>query len=236
MLSRNLLEEIRQKLQRGDQIIEENLHGLVQNMKQACESLDRAKCAQITDELLRWAEVKNGLSFCLERIASEVSDTRVTYVTGSLFLRDCLDILLKERRNKETESLLYVSGIELGGVIVLDKVFRPELDEQSGVYVSAEQTSSQAIFSELHDYGHGLYAWFHNHTASGESATFPSHKDFATQERLERGGYKAVGAIFSDDGLVRFFSKEMEFKVEVFGKGVTKIDEHIYRIEQAEKA
>jgi hypothetical protein len=232
MLSHGKQEEMRQKIQTGNQFIENRLNDLFENLKHACENLEKEKCNQLVDELLNCEEVMSGLSFCLDTLASEEKDNRQKYVVGSLFLRDCFNLLLKEARKNDKESLVYVTGMKVSGLIILDRVSMPQLSEQSGVYVSVDHESSKAILCDLDKYGHGLHAWFHNHTSKGESATLPSNKDFATQERLERGGYDAVGAVFSEDGFVRFFSKQTEFKIEVFGKGVKKIEDFLFKIEE----
>jgi hypothetical protein len=198
----------------------------------ACGELDAGRCNRILSELLRCCEVRSSLGFCLEKVKGEVLETEQTYVVGSLFLRECFGLLVRERAKKNIEVLYYVTGVDVGGVLVLDKILTPDLSTQSGCYVSADHSSSNEIYLELEDYGHGLHAWFHNHLGNGAFATSPSEIDFSTQERLEGGGYRAIGGIFSEDGFLRFFSKNSEFKVVLFGKGVKRINDHLFKIEE----
>lgn len=232
MLTLSEKEEIKRRLEMSRVSVEEYFCELLQHMRVASEKLDKEKCNAILSELLRCSEVRSNLGFCLEKVNGEVLDAKQTYVTGSLFLRECFGLLVRERAKKDTEVLYYVTGVGVGGVLVLNKILAPDLRTQSGYYVSAEHSSSNQIFLELEDYGHGLYAWLHNHLGTGAFATSPSPTDLATQVRLEKGGYRAIGGIFSEDGFLRFFSTKNEFKVVVFGKGVKRIDDHLFKIEE----
>jgi hypothetical protein len=44
--------------------------------------------------------------------------------------------------------------------------------------------------------------------------------------------YPVIGCIFSQDLYFRFFSVSCKPAVEIFGKGVTKIEDNIYRIDK----
>jgi hypothetical protein len=232
MLTFGEKEEMKQRLEHSQGLVGNYFSELLQHMKMACDELDQEKCKKILSELLRCSEVRSNLGFCLEKVNGEVLDAKQTYVIGSLFLRECLGLLIRERAGKDIEVLYYVTGVDVGGVLVLDKVLAPDLGTQSASYVSAEHSSSNQIFLELEDYGHGLHAWFHNHLGTGAFATSASSIDISTQERLERGGYKAIGGIFSEDGYLRFFSTKNEFQVVIFGKGVTRIDDFVFKIEE----
>ncbi len=235
MLKIRDLREIRRRVHKSQNLLAEDFQNLFRDLKQACENLEKDESERILTELLRCSEEKRNLSLCLKVLDHEATDKKRIYVVGSLFLRECSHLLSQERSKKDKESLYYITGVELEETLILDRVFAPQLSKQSGFYVLADQTSSQKILSELDNYGHGLYAWFHNHTAEGEAATKPSPTDMKTQERLERGGYKAIGGIFSEDGFLRFFSTTNDFKILVFGKGVKKINEFLFKIEEIQK-
>ena len=232
MLTLTEKEEIKQRLELSQVLVEEYFGELLQHMTMACDELDEEKCKNILSELLRCSEVRSNLGFCLEKVNGEVLEAKQTYVVGSLFLRECFGLLVRERAKKDIEVLYYVTGVDVGGVLVLDKILAPDLSTQSGSYVSAEHSSSNQIFLELEDYGHGLHAWLHNHLGTGAFATLPSPTDLTTQERLEKGGYRAIGGIFSEDGFLRFFSNKSEFNVVVFGKRVKRIDDYLFKIEE----
>jgi hypothetical protein len=232
MLTLSDKEEMKRRLETSQRLVEDHYDQGLQRMKVACDVLDEEECKNILSELLRCSKVRGNLGFCLAKVNSEVLNKKQTYVVGSLFLRECFGLLVRERAKKNIEVLYYVTGIDIGGVLVLDKILAPDLSTQSGSYVSAEQSSSNQIFMELEDYGHGLHGWLHNHIGTGAFATSPSEIDLTTQERLEGGGYRAIGGIFSEDGFLRFFSKNSEFNVVVFGKGVKRIDDYLFKIEE----
>jgi hypothetical protein len=58
----------------------------------------------------------------------------------------------------------------------------------------------------------------------------PSGIDTEMHTRLEQGGHKAIGAIFTADGSIGFFTVNLQFDVTVLGQGVQRVGENIYRL------
>jgi hypothetical protein len=81
----------------------------------------------------------------------------------------------------------------------------------------------------LHEHGQALHAIFHSHPFPGRPT--PSGVDWRLQEVLDKGGYPAIQAVFSQDGYIRFFAKR-PFVVTVFGTGVECVDQDnfLYRL------
>jgi hypothetical protein len=157
------------------------------------------------------------------------NDIVTNYLVSSLFLHDSFKLLNK----REVESLHFVTGPEVCGVKVLDKIIDLRLEKQSAVFARAESGSVREAMIYLSKYEYKLWGCFHIHPGFGAFATFPSSTDMTLDRLLTKGGYKCLGAIFSRDGYVRFFSSK-KFRVNVYGEGVEKIDERIYRITEVD--
>jgi proteasome lid subunit RPN8/RPN11 len=149
------------------------------------------------------------------------------YLMSSLFLEDSYRYLVRD----PAEDMHFVTGNELGGVRVLERMLTFEKSTRSCVGVAGDPASTHRTLIALDAKGHRLTAWMHSHPGCGPWATRPSPTDLDHQQRLERGGYPAIGAIFSRDGYLRFFSKATDFRVAIFGKGVTRHDERLYHLD-----
>jgi hypothetical protein len=79
-------------------------------------------------------------------------------------------------------------------------------------------------------FGHFLHGLFHSHRGTGIKTSRPSSIDLNTQSRYEEGGYQMIGAVFTDDGFVRFFSHQLPFEIHVYGKGVERHGDTIFRL------
>lgn len=147
------------------------------------------------------------------------------YLISSLYLMDSFALLNKD----EVESLHFVTGPEVGETKVMDKIVDLKLEKQSMVYAKADTEAIRETLIYLTDYGYKLWACIHIHPGSGAGSTYPSGTDKTLDRLLLKGGYDCIGAIFSRDGFVRFFSSK-EFEVNIYGNGVEKIDEKLYRL------
>lgn len=156
---------------------------------------------------------------------------RPAYIISSLLLYDCYKVLFNNNPKGQVESMCYLTGVPVGNNLVLTKIMQPTFAHQSIGGVSAEDDSSHLIFLMLDKYGHGLHAWFHTHPGLGRYATLPSSIDHNTDKRLKRGGYFTIGGIFSRDGFVRFFGSK-NIKIKVLGKGVKKINDYVFVLEE----
>lgn len=152
------------------------------------------------------------------------------YLISSWFLADCLNFLTSNPHGHERLHL--VTGIKLNHTErTLERFVRVSLSGQSAVHAVADQHDLNTTLIELDErWGHSLHALFHSHPGNGTFATQPSSTDLTTHRRYETGGYPLIGAIFVKDGYCRFFSNQ-PFTITIYGKGVTQIDEHVFKIE-----
>jgi hypothetical protein len=172
----------------------------------------------------------------LDRIRKE-SQARNTstvrrFVVSSLFLTECFRKLTADR----DEQLVFITGAEVDGTPVLDQMIELQHEKRSPGGVTADARSTHRILIRLEDFKHRLLATFHSHPSRGADATCPSGIDQDFQERLERAGHRAVMAIFSRDGFVRFLRLDQDFEIEIFGEGVAKHAPNIYRLTNIDPA
>jgi len=152
----------------------------------------------------------------------------LVYVTGSLFLYQCFKYLTSMGEN---EGLHFVTGIKLGRIMTLDYMQKVVIKSQSQVHAEADLNSlfQHLIFADER-FGHYFHAYFHSHPGNN---SHPSGFDMDYQIRLEAGGYKTIGGIFTRDGQMRFFSHKLPFIIEIYGKGVEQIDDTLFRFTEA---
>jgi hypothetical protein len=152
--------------------------------------------------------------------------SRPAYVVSSWFLWDCYKWLTRVPE----EELCFVTGVELDGRFHLQRRSEFKLAMQSWGGVEADTASMTKALLEMDKYGHRFLAHFHSHPFTGKGGTCPSATDRNFQSRLETGKYPVIGGIFSRDGYVRFFANDKAFNVEVFGKGVDKVEKDVFRL------
>ena len=156
-----------------------------------------------------------------------------TFVISSWFLSDCADYLLSHPQGFELLHL--VTGSKLSAnQRTLDRMIQVALEAHSHANARANQPDLQKLLIEFSGWGHTLHGMFHSHPGYGKEATKPSFIDLNTQKLYEKGGYPLVGAIFSRDGYVRFFSSN-PVAVTVFGAGVEQHEEHVFKIQTLER-
>lgn len=192
---------------------------IVKNLK----ILARSKLADKTEtayrHMLLIAEINSLIAQSLEQSEESI------YLLSSLFLRDSFNLL----NQREVESLHFVTGPEIGGIKVLDRIIDLELSHQTIVYAKADTEAVRKALIYLSQHNFKLLGYFHVHPGSGIFSNFPSSTDLALKELLKRGGYEALGGIFSRDGFIRFFSSK-QFKIQIYGEGVEKINEQLYHL------
>lgn len=145
------------------------------------------------------------------------------YLASSLFLKESFNLL----NQREVESMHFVTGPEIDGVKLLDHIVNFTLEKQSVVYAKADSKDMASALVNLAQCEHRLWGYFHIHPGMGACSTLPSGTDLALDRLLDKGGYKAIGAVFSRDGFIRFFSSR-SFKIQLYGKGVEKVNERLY--------
>lgn len=148
------------------------------------------------------------------------------YMTEERFLGECCTELTRT----DDEAMFFVTGFSMDGLRVLSRTIHLEYSEQSPVFVKADGASTRSALKELQDHGQSLLAWFHRHPGSGPEKTTPSMIDLDHQKDLEAGGYSAIGAIFTEDGWVRFFAVGAEFSINISGNGVWRENDNLFRI------
>lgn len=147
------------------------------------------------------------------------------YLITSLFLRDSFGLL----NHRGVESLHFVTGPEIAGIRILDQIISFNLEHQSVVYAKGDVAAIRNVLIQLNEDKFRLWGYFHIHPGMGEHSTLPSGTDLNLDRLLDNGNYEAIGAIFSRDGFIRFFSRR-EFRVQIYGEGVEKVNEKLYRL------
>ncbi len=219
----------KQKLEIRKAILDEHCSALFEDIRKACGRFDEERARISFEKLMNLNDVSKVLADVMDVFNQEQKDP--IYSAGSLFLYDCYKYLMQVPQ----EVIHYVTGVDLGGILTLDKMTCFDIEKQSAVYVKGNIVSSQKVLIQMTEYGHKLHGWFHSHPGRGVRATVPSTIDMDHQARLERGNYPSIGAIFTRDGFVRFFSGERRFEVTVYGEGVEKVNERIYRLTKVGK-
>ena len=148
------------------------------------------------------------------------------FVISSFFLHECFRKLTAD----QSEQFSFITGVEVGGALVLDQLIELEHDKRTQLGVIANAGFTHRLLIRLELFGHRFLAHFHSHPGRGPGATRPSGIDEKFQQRLESAGHQAVAAIFSRDGFVRFFRMDGKFEIEVFGEGVKQHEAHIFKI------
>jgi proteasome lid subunit RPN8/RPN11 len=219
------LEEIRHRLSRAGKSV--NLHvremaNALRNIRPIEIRVGVPKSRLLPDAGFSWEKVE----CLLEEILHEVREKKKghIYLVGSWLLRDCYEYLCR----KPTEMMHFVTGVRFSNIFILERMVKFDFERASPVYISGDVSSSFGSLLEIERYGYSVNAWFHSHPGNGESQAFASSIDIRNQERLERGGYPAIGGVFSQDGYIRFFSQNRKFDVIVLGKGVEKIGDNLY--------
>jgi hypothetical protein len=148
-----------------------------------------------------------------------------TYLVSSLFLHENYDLM----KNDTIETFYYVTGPEIDGIRILDRIEKFGYEERNGAFAKAVTLDSTRKLIKLDEHDHRLWGYFHSHLEPGVSGTNPSFIDLRFRDLLDRGGHKAIGVIFSRDSFIRFFSAK-PFRVIIYGKGVEKINEELYHL------
>lgn len=221
---------------------------------QATLHVARAQCAAIVDQVsglatagladLRQALAAGDLADAehlhrdlkpvleLQHAAVDLAATLAHTATRPLFLMSAA--LLYEAYHRlgaiQTEAILYGAGFRLGDLCVVEQVQSVDLAASERGYAAAEQHHTATLLRDLARRGSVVTAYFHMHPGRGPGANYPSSIDLANQERLERGGFVAVGGIFSRDGYLRSFSHRLQYTLHITGKGVRHVGTHQFHL------
>ena len=215
---------IRIELERRQASIDVEVSRHIEAIQEYAIAGDHAQARATLEVLLKLADVRRLVRDTVSFLAA--LESTPVYAVGSWFLKDCFNYLVQE----EVEALHYVTGIQFGNTFTLDKMVTFEMNRQTAVSARGDINSTHKVLIEMEGYGHKLHACFHSHPGQGQAATFPSSIDLDYQARLEKGGYAAIGGIFSRDGYFRAFSLNNPFRINIYGKGVERIDDKLYRL------
>lgn len=188
------------------------------------------KCAQIyLPTFYAWYQIflHKVEKLCMHKLGLPSQHT-FCYVVSSRLLYECFHYL---NRDECRESLVDISGIAHNGFFTMDRMELIEHERRSAIYARSDLRSTMKVLMKIDSYGGLLTGIFHIHPGRGPEAICPSCIDLNDQKRREYGGMKAIGAIFSRDAYVRFFSDKTKFNVSVIGKGVIQHDGYLYQLE-----
>ncbi len=130
----------------------------------------------------------------------------------------------------KTESILYAVGNNYGNSYSIERLIDLELDQSELGYAKANDKFSSKALIDLEEYGTLLTCYFHAHPGRGINSNNPSDIDYSYQRRLESGNYNTIGAIFSRDAFLRFFSDKLQYKISISGKGVENVSKDVYKL------
>ena len=178
-----------------------------------------------------WARVKEirELRRAVDILADGQQDGArpVTYLVGATLLDSAHRLLTRSRH----EEIVYVTGPEDGRqLFALTRLVQFELADKSAAHATPDPVSQTEALTRLEKRKERLLAAFHSHPGKGTEATSPSSVDLSTQADLERMGYPTIGAVFSRDGFVRFYSVNRKFRVVASGAGCEPVGENLFRL------
>jgi hypothetical protein len=198
----------------------------------SARSLDDRGLGSIFKDIRLTNEFIQSLHQIAAEITVKVIDTVPRFAVSSLFLHDAFKKLTAD----QDEQFFFITGAEVEGVFVLDQMIEFEHERRTWGGVQANTKSTHRLLIRLEQFKHRLLAHFHSHPMKGADGTNPSTTDRNFQQRLEGAGHKAIMAIFSRDGFVRFQRLDQNFAIQIFGEGVEKHGENVYRLTNIDPA
>ena len=198
---------------------------LIANFCQSARSRHAEQMQQHSERI----SITNDFLESLDRIAAELSSPASgppKFAVSSLFLNQCFEELTADRK----EQFFFITGAEVGNTFVLDQRITFEHERRTEMGVTADPRSTHRLLITLEKFRHKLLAHFHSHPGNGPDSTHPSGIDERFQKRLEDAGHVAIAAIFSRDGFIRFFRLDQSFEIEVYGEGVERHEQNIFRL------
>ena len=209
------------------QYLEEGLRGALAALSRHAWDDDDAGLRKAIERVKRLFQLRRTLHTLAASL--QVSRTRGVplYMVSARFLREAYESLT----TTQDEHLVYVTGPDDGkNMFALSRFVPFALGQASRGHANPDPSSQMDALTRLGEDGQKLLATFHSHPGRGASSTHPSGVDLGTQEQLERLGYPTIGAIFSRDGLVRFYTKDRSFQVSVSGSGCERVADNLFRI------
>src|SRR2546423_8456542 len=198
-------------------------------LAQFSKAANNGKQRRLT-ELSSKIEQTNEFLAALNEIEADAEKTLTPgiprFAVSSLFLHESFRKLTAD----QDEQFFFITGTEIEGTFVLDQWAEFAHQKRTMMGVTADQRSTHRLLIKLEQYGHRLLAHFHSHPGNGADSTGPSGTDKDFQKRLESAGHVAVMAIFSRDGFVRFLRLDETFEIDIYGEGVERHAENVFRL------
>lgn len=156
------------------------------------------------------------------------------YVISTMMIEELYNYLVDQDGGPTSEKMCFAYGIvddETNTVTPCGKLL-PDMSERSWASVIGDPRSVHEALSRIdrHLPDHALVLTCHLHPGHGPGSVVPSSTDRRTHRDMERGGYPVIGAIFSQDGYVHFFSVGVKFDLSVTGGGVKRVGKRTFRI------
>jgi len=223
--------EVRDPLEHNARLVDgflsENLSATLEELRQRVWQTDELEMSDETyNRLKRLRKMRSALATLKPH--GQIEDERhSTYLISASFLKAAFRALTKTR----DEDLVYATGPDDGTrLCALTRIVTFNLAQKGIAHASPELGSQVRALMQLDKNEERLLATLHSHPGDGAGRTSPSPTDLSTQQGLEKNGYPAIGAIFSRDGYVRFYSVNRLFRVIVSGAGVKQVGDCLFRI------
>lgn len=129
------------------------------------------------------------------------------------------------------EGMHFIIGVKLLGLMVATGIAEFPYAERSIVRAIGQAASTHGLTIEAAETDHDILAIAHSHPGYGPEANHPSGTDLATHRLWERSRH-LVGAIWSRDGFVRFFTAGRPFRVRVLGSHLEQVDTHVWKLRE----
>ncbi len=195
---------------------------LVREVHRAVEAQDPDRLSRSTRQLvplfrkLQWLEA-------LGRI--EESKTPV-YVFSSWMLKDSFQYCTAAPE----EAMHFILGVEKDGFAIGTNLVPFGYSHRSVVGATGNHRDTHRISIEAHESGHRILALIHSHPGRGINANRRSSIDEANQRIWERTT-RVIGAIWSRDGYLRWYSSKLKFDVQIIGNHLKRVNDHVWKLD-----
>jgi len=216
--------EMREYLQRyfigkAQNIIEQRQQDIIEKDPNETNGYDKFHAAYDTLTLLYGL----GLVQKAITVVQQPPEERPTiFVTGELFLRKSAKIV--EFNGSEEGAL--ITGVNMGNVKVLTD-FVALNKQATAVSIEALPEMVGQSLQKMEQLGMPLLGVFHSHPGGGPQG--PSRTDLDTHEALEKI-CPLIGAVFTNDGHVTFYAKDLDFKVQIQGRNIEQLRDNVWKL------
>jgi proteasome lid subunit RPN8/RPN11 len=210
-----------------DRFLQETLAGTVTDFESRTQDLgDDAGLDRMYARVKELRRLRRAVDVMAQ--GGAVEEPEPLYLLSTSFLADTYKALTKT----PDEHLVYATGPEdKKRVFAVTRLVTFALADKSRAHAVPDPKSQTEALVELDRRGERLLAMFHSHPGYG--APGPSPTDLNTQGNLERMRFPTIGAVFSRNGFVRFYSVNRSFRVVVSGTGCERLEDCLFRLTDA---